>query len=159
MEPVEMGELCHRVIGAAMKVHSALGPGFLEEVYKNALLRELGKAGLACEKEVPLEVRYDGVCVGRYQADIIVEKRLILELKSVAALVARHGAQLVNYLTETGIDDGLLLNFGAESLQFKHKYRVFRRRGDGVGQDLQDLQDFRPVFPFKNPENPVNPVK
>jgi GxxExxY protein len=109
-----------------MKVHATLGPGFLEEVYKNALLLELGKAGMDCEKEVPLDVVYDGVCVGRYQADIVVEKRLILELKSVAALVAKHEAQLVNYLSATGLDDGLLLNFGAPSLQFKHKYRVWR---------------------------------
>ena len=86
MERMDTADLCHRVIGAAMKVHAALEPGFLEEVYKNALLHELGKAELACEKEVPLDVVYDGVCVGRYQADIVVEKRLILELNRNSSL-------------------------------------------------------------------------
>jgi len=121
---MEMKDLSHSVIGAAMKVHSCLGAGFLEEVYKNALLVELKRLGLNCEKEVAIDVMYDGVQVGRYQADIIVENRLILELKAVSALVLKHEAQLVNYLTATGVDDGLLINFGAQSLQFKHKYRL-----------------------------------
>lgn len=120
-------ELTHAVIGAAMAVYNRLGPGFLEEVYQNALLLELAKQGLPVEKEVPLDVHYDGVCIGHYQADVIVERRLILELKAVSALHPRHEAQLVNYLAATGIDDGLLLNFGAPSLQFKHKYRLYRK--------------------------------
>lgn len=79
-------ELTHAVIGAAMTVHTRLGPGFLEEVYQNALLLELAKQNLPAPKEVPLDVRYDGVCVGHYQADIIVDRRLILELKAVSDL-------------------------------------------------------------------------
>ena len=79
-----------------------------------------------------IAVVYDGVKVGMYQADVVVEGRLILELKAVSALVARHEAQLVNYLAATGMDDGLLLNFGAPSLQFKHKYRLPKGgKGDG----------------------------
>ena len=121
---MEIRELTHRVIGAAMRVHSHLGPGFLEEVYQNALAVELGRQGLAFATEVPLSVAYEGVCVGRYQADIILENRLVLELKAVESLNRKHEAQLVHYLTATGIDDGLLLNFGASSLQCKHKYRL-----------------------------------
>ena len=121
-----MEELTHIVIGASMKVHSRLGTGFLEEVYKNALVVELAKNAVKCETEVPLDVMYDGVRVGRYQADMIVENRLILELKVASAIAAGHEAQLVNYLSATGIDDGLLLNFGAPSLQYKHKCRVYR---------------------------------
>ena len=136
---MEMKEVCRIVIGAAMRVHSHFGPGFLEEVYKNALLHELRKVGLNCEKEVGVDVMYDGVRVGYYQADIIVDNRLILELKAVSTLVAKHEAQIVNYLSATGIDDGLLLNFGSQSLQFKHKYRL-------------------PKI-LNNPVNPVNPVK
>ena len=132
-------QLSHNVIGAAMKVHSRLGPGFLEEVYKNALVVEIGRLGLACQKEVGIDVDYDGVCVGHYQADVIVEGRLILELKAVSSLVPRHEAQLVNYLTATGINDGLLINFGSSSLQFKHKYR-------------------QAASSSQNPVNPVNPV-
>ena len=135
-------ELSHAVIGAAMRVHSHFGPGYLEEVYKNALMVELKEAGISAEKEVPIAVDYHGVRVGNYQADIIVEKSLILELKAVSALVVRHEAQLVNYLTAIGIDEGLLINFGASSLQFKHKYRTYT-------PSSQDLS---------NPDNPVNPV-
>lgn len=130
---VEIEEVCHEVIGAAMKVHSRLGAGFLEEVYKKALVHELGKCGVECEKEVGIAVVYDGPKVGMYQADVVVEGRLILELKAVSTLVARHEAQLVNYLTATGMDDGLLLNFGAPSLQFKHKYRLPKGGTDGKG--------------------------
>ena len=124
---MDIDELSHAVIGAAMAVHSRLGPGFLEEVYKNALLVELAHRGIDARKEVPLDVVYDGVCVGHYQADVIAENRLVLELKAVADLHLRHEAQLVNYLAATGIDDGLLLNFGTSSLQFKRKYRLFRK--------------------------------
>ena len=134
-----LGRLSQAVIGAAMRVHAHFGPGYLEEVYKNALMVELAADRLEAEKEVPIPVNYRGVRVGNYQADVIVEKCLILELKSVSALVARHEAQLVNYLVATGIEDGLLINFGADSLQFKHKFRTYT--------------------PRNNPVNPVNPVK
>ena len=128
--------LSYSVIGAAMSVHRHFGPGFLEEVYKNALMVELKQRRLSAVKEVPVPIDYCGIRVGNYQADIIVEGCLILELKAVSTLVAKHEAQLVNYLCATHIDDGLLINFGADKLQYKHKYRI-----------------------ATNPDNPVNPVK
>ena len=137
---MNIDEICYKVIGAAMAVHRHFGAGYLEEVYKNALMVEFDALGLKSEKEIPIAVNYKGVRVGDYRADIIVENRLILELKAVTALNACHEAQLVNYLNSTGIDDGLLINFGATSLQHKHKYRVYR--------DPNTL----------NPVNPVNPV-
>ena len=137
---MSINEIYYKVIGAAMAVHRNFGPGYLEEVYKNALMVELEEEALRSEKEVPIAVVYKGVRVGDYRADIVVENCLILELKAVVALNAAHEAQLVNYLTATGIDDGLLINFGAASLQHKHKYRVYRQQ--------QSL----------NPVNPVNPV-
>ena len=137
---MNIDEICYKIIGAAMAVHRHFGPGYLEEVYKNALMVELEAAGLLSEQEVPISVVYKGVRVGDYRADIVVENRLILELKAVTALNAAHEAQLVNYLNATGIDDGLLINFGAASLQHKHKYRVYRQQ--------------HPL----NPVNPVNPV-
>ena len=137
---MDIDELCYAVIGAAMAVHRHFGPGYLEEVYKNALMVELDALGIQAEKEIPIAVNYKGVRVGDYRADIIVENRLILELKAVTAMNSSHEAQLVNYLNATGIDDGLLLNFGATSLQRKHKYRVYRQP--------QTL----------NLVNPVNPV-
>lgn len=121
-------ELCYQVIGAAMTVHRHFGPGYLEEVYKNALIVELREHGILAEKEISIPVNYKGCRVGDYRADVIVEKRLILELKTVTALNSSHGAQLVNYLCATGIDDGLLINFGAPSLQHSHKYREYRPR-------------------------------
>lgn len=120
---IEINNLAHTVIGLAMKVHRHFGAGYLEEVYKNALIVELERAGLQAKKEVAIPVVYEGVCVGRYVADIIVEDCLILELKAVTTLLPCHEVQLVNYLVATQIDDGLLLNFGSDSLQFKHKYR------------------------------------
>jgi len=126
METID--ELCHDVIGAAMLVHAHFGPGYLEDVYRNALMVELAAAGVDSGKEVPIAVEYRGVRVGDYRADLVVGHKLIVELKACSALVPRHEAQLVNYLTATGIEDGLLINFGAESLQFKHKYRTYRRK-------------------------------
>ena len=124
---MDIEKLCYDVIGAAMRVHSYFGDGYLEEVYKNALLVELKKLGLGVQSEVAIPVDYHGIRVGDYRADIIVDARLILELKAVTALNKRHEAQVVNYLTATGINDGLLLNFGTPSLQYKHKYRLMMK--------------------------------
>ena len=122
---MNIDDLCYDVIGAAMRVHKFFGEGYLEEVYKNALVVELKELGFDVEPEVAIPVDYHGVRVGDYRADVIVEKRLILELKAVCALNKRHEAQLVNYLSATGIDDGMLFNFGASSLEYKHKYRKY----------------------------------
>ena len=136
---MDIEKLCYDVIGAAMRVHSYFGDGYLEEVYKNALLVELKKLGFEVQSEVAIPVDYHGIRVGDYRADIIVESRLILELKAVTALNKRHEAQVVNYLTATGINDGLLLNFGTPSLQYKHKCRLMAKQNNLV--------------------NPVNPVE
>lgn len=97
-----------------MNVHSTLGPGFLESVYGKALAHELDKAGLRVECEKPITVIYDNVSVGLFSADMMVEGKVILELKGSQALTPAPEVQLVNYLTATGIEIGLLLNFGAE---------------------------------------------
>jgi GxxExxY protein len=116
-------DLAGRVIGAAMEVHRFLGPGFVESVYENALLVELAASQLKFESQKALKVIYKNQCVGDFVADIIVDKALIIELKSVQSLLPVHEVQLVNYLTATGIEEGVLLNFGSESLQFKKKFR------------------------------------
>ena len=116
-------DLAGRVIGIAMEVHRTLGPGFVESVYENALLVELTASRLAFESQKALKVTYKNQCVGNFVADIIVDKALIIELKSVQSLLPIHEVQLVNYLTATGIEEGVLLNFGSESLQFKKKFR------------------------------------
>jgi GxxExxY protein len=116
-------DLAGRVIGLAMRVHSKLGPGFLESVYQNALLHELRKAKLEVQAEVRLSVKYDDVIVGDFVADVLVNRALLVENKSVHSLAVAHEVQLVNYLTATGLDEGLLLNFGAPRLEFKKKFR------------------------------------
>lgn len=107
--------LTHEIIGLAMKVHRALGPGFLESVYRKALLHELLKAGLRAEEEARVTVLYDHTPVGEFVADIVVEGKVVIELKAVEALGRIHEVQTVNYLTATGIDVGLLVNFGAKA--------------------------------------------
>jgi len=117
-------DLSGYVIGAAMKVHSALGPGFLESVYQNALIWELQKLGLKVDAQRPITVHYDGQVGGFFTADLLVNDSLILELKANQLLAKAHEVQLVNYLVATGIDEGLLLNFGAERLEYKKKFRL-----------------------------------
>ena len=133
--------LTQRVIGCAMKVHRTLGPGFLETVYQNALLHELRKAGLYAEAEKRIEVFYDAVLVGEFLADILVEGRVLIENKAVRALAPAHEVQVVNYLTATGLEIGLLLNFGSESLELKRKHRGYRGKQPPTGQDDSDTND------------------
>ena len=104
-------ELTGKIIECAYKVHNTLGFGFLENVYQNALIIELNKNGLKAAKEMPITVCYDGQIVGDYVADIVVEDKVILELKSVKELHPAHEAQMVNYLKATGKEIGLLINF------------------------------------------------
>ena len=117
-------DLCGQVIGAAMKVHSALGPGFLESVYQNALIWELQKSGLKVDAQRPITVHYDGQVVGLFTADVLVNDSLIVGLKANQLLAKAHEVQPVNYLVATGINEGLLLNFGAERLEYKKKFRL-----------------------------------
>ena len=123
---MEENKLTEKIIGCAMKVHSALGSGFLESVYQNALAHELRKERLEVECEKSITVQYDGIVVGEFSADMLVEGRLMVELKANQALATANEVQLVNYLTATGTEAGLLLNFGAERLGFKRKFRTYR---------------------------------
>lgn len=118
--------LTERIIGCAMKVHNELGFGFLESVYHQALAHELRKAALSFQSEYPLQVSYDQVIVGVFSADLFVENTVLVEIKAVQTLATPHEVQLVNYLTATGIDVGLLINFGSVRLDFKRKHRIYQ---------------------------------
>lgn len=119
-------ELIKLIINKAYEVRSYLVAGYLESVYKKALLIELREAGLKVEDEVEMPVRYKGHIIGDFRADIVVEGCVIIELKAVAQLLPAHAIQLVNYLSVAGVDNGLLINFGAaERLEIKRKYRVY----------------------------------
>ena len=124
---MDIEKMIPMLMDCAKHIRRQLGPGYLESIYKNAMLIELRKCGLPYEVERPIDVYYDQQLVGHFKADIIVDNRIILELKAVNDLHIAHEVQLVNYLTATGIDHGLLINFGSESLQFKRKYRVYRK--------------------------------
>ena len=124
---MKVDDLTQKIIGCAYKVHNALGPGFLEKVYENALRIELEKLGLDVKQQEPINVGYDGQIVGEYYADLWVDGRVVIELKAVQTLTQRHEVQLVNCLTATGIEDGLLLNFGS-SVQVKRKFRQYKAK-------------------------------
>jgi GxxExxY protein len=116
---MDTDNLTEIIIGCAMKVSNKLGAGFLEKVYENALALELRKAGLVAEQQKQILVAYDGVIVGDYSADILVNGLVILELKAVKFIDEIHMAQLLNYLKATGLRVGLILNFGTPRLGIK----------------------------------------
>ena len=124
---MKVDDLTQKIIGCAYKVHNALGPGFLEKVYENALRIELQKLGLDVKQQEPINVAYEGQVVGEYYADLWVNGRVVIELKAVQTLTQRHEVQLVDCLTATGIEDGLLLNFGS-SVQVKRKFRQYKAK-------------------------------
>ena len=122
---MEINDLTHVIIGCAYKVHNALGSGFLEKVYENALKIELSKLHIDAQQQKELCVWYEGRSVGRYYPDLWIDRQLIIEIKAVQTLSRKHEMQLVHYLAATGIDDGLLINFGS-SVQVKRKFREYK---------------------------------
>ena len=120
LEPAfEHDPLTEAVIGCAFRVANGLGSGFLEKVYENALIHELRKAGLDAKQQVTVSVHYDGQNVGDYIGDIVVEGKLLLELKACKSLEDVHLAQCLNYLKATGIPTCLLINFGTPKPQIR----------------------------------------
>ena len=114
-----LDELTYKINGAVFEVNRILGAGFLEKVYENALVLELKKQGLKVESQVPISVIYKGNVVGEYTADILVEDKVILELKAVDKIQKIYEAQLLNYLKATGIKIGLLVNFKHPKAEIK----------------------------------------
>ena len=120
---MEHEELTHQIIGCAYNVYNKLGFGFLESVYRKAMVIELTKANLKVEEEKPLKVYYDDEVVGEFSADLFVEDIVVVELKSVQHTIKDHEVQLVNYLNGLRRDIGLLINFGPSGVEVKRKYR------------------------------------
>ena len=117
-------DITEKIIACTYTVYNKLGFGFLEKVYENALMIELKKAGLHAEQQRPVKIHYEEEIVGDYIADIIVENKIILELKAVDKILDIHEIQLKNYLKATGIEVGLLINFG-KSMEIKRKFVNF----------------------------------
>jgi GxxExxY protein len=124
--------LTGQIIGAAMEVHRALGPGFIESIYHRALVHELGLRGLSYETEVEIAVRYKNQLIGQHRLDIVV-KTVIIELKAVSAIVDIHVAQTLSYLKATNMEVALIMNFGLPSLTWK---RLIKSR------ELRELREF-----------------
>lgn len=112
-------ELTGTIIGCAMKVHNTLGYGFQELIYQRCLVIELTKAGLSYSRELSMSIYYDGVEVGYRKVDFLVDGKVMVELKAISQLEDAHLAQAINYLEAYKLQTGLLINFGAKSLQFK----------------------------------------
>ena len=116
-------DLTGKILEACFEVSRELGYGFLESVYEKAVVIVLRQKGLSVQSQVPLSVSFRGDIVGEFYADIMVEDKVIVELKSSKSLVPEHQAQLINYLKASGIEIGLLVNFGTPKLEYKRLYR------------------------------------
>ena len=121
----EINRITQRIIGCAFAVSNGLGCGFLEKVYENALVHELGKARLGVSQQHPITIYYDGVVVGDYIADLLVAERVLVEVKAVKAFGDIHAAQCMNYLRATGLKVCLLINFGTPKVEIKRIVHEF----------------------------------
>ena len=117
-------EITHKIIGCAMKVHSTLGNGFQEVIYQRALAIEMEKQGLGFQREMEMPIFYEEVDIGTRRVDFFVEDLIMVELKALIMLEEVHLAQAMNYCQAYNLPIGLLINFGAKSLEFKRVYNV-----------------------------------
>ena len=121
-------ELTSRIIGCAMEVHRTLGNGFQEVIYQRALDIEMMNQGLIASREHEMEIFYKGTKIGKRRVDFFVDGKVMVELKAVIQLEDAHLAQAINYLEASGMEVGLLINFGNRSLQFKRVMKPARNR-------------------------------
>lgn len=133
-------DITEQIIGVLYRVWNTLGYGFLEKVYENAVAIELKKLGLRVDQQRPIAVYYDREVVGQYAADLVVEDKVIVELKATKALSEVHEVQLVNYLKATDIEVGLAVNFG-DRLEFKRKIFSNERKHQ---RESASSKSFRP---------------
>ena len=112
-------DLSYKVVGLAMEVHRKLGYGFIEKVYENSLMVLFRREGIAAEQQLPVRVYFEGEDVGYYKADIVVDGKMILEVKAVEGLIDAHRVQALNYLRATDLRLAILLNFGKDKLRYE----------------------------------------
>jgi len=123
---MEHKDVTEKIIACAYRVYNKMGSGFIESVYEKCLMIELRKLSLSVESQKAITVFYDGLLVGEFTADIIVNDIIILELKAIRQLAKAHEVQLVNYLTATGKPIGLLINFGETKVEVKRKLKELK---------------------------------
>jgi len=119
MPSQDVNMITQKLIGFAYEVSNTLGIGFVEKVYENALVHLARKNGLTVAQQYPIQVRFDGILVGEFFADLLVEERVLVELKAVSMLTTEHTAQALNYLKATGLEVCLLINFGRSKVELK----------------------------------------
>ena len=117
-------DITHKIIGCAMKVHSTLGNGFQEVIYQRAIVIEMEKQGLGFQREMEMTILYDGIDIGTRRVDFFVEENIMVEIKALIKMEGVHLAQAMNYCQAYNLPIGLLINFGAKSLEFKRVYNV-----------------------------------
>ena len=117
-----INELTHKIIGCAMEVHNHLGNGFQEIIYQRSLAIEFGLQGISYARELEMDLTYKGIHIGRRRVDFFVKEKIMLEIKATKKLEGVHKAQAINYCEAYNIADGLLINFGGTSLDFKRVY-------------------------------------
>ncbi|MEZ6096083.1 MAG: GxxExxY protein [Pirellulaceae bacterium] len=121
---LQHSEITEAIIGCAFQVSNELGTGFLESVYEKSLAMLLREKGLSCSSQHPIQVKFRGVVVGEFVADLLVEGKVVVKLKAVKGIAPEHQAQVINYLKATEMDVGLLINFGCPRLEFKRFTRA-----------------------------------
>jgi GxxExxY protein len=121
---MQYGDITHKIIGCAMKVHSTLGSGLQEVIYQRALAIEMSKQGLTFVREMEMTIFYDGLDIGTRRVDFFVQDKIMVELKAVSALDDLHIAQAMNYLEAYNLPVGLLINFGSKSMQYKRIFNI-----------------------------------
>jgi GxxExxY protein len=155
-------ELTHKIIGCAMKVHSILGNGFQEVIYQRALAIEMEKQGLGYQREMEMSIFYEGIDIGTRRVDFFVEENIMVELKALIKLEDVHLAQAMNYCQAYNLPIGLLINFGAKSMEFKRVYNVNHKENKDYkkpsGLGLNRLQDNKitaeeNILKSSNPKN------
>ena len=128
MTEILFKQLSYAIIGAAMEVHAIIGSGFLEAVYQAALEKELRLSGIPFERKVKLPVSYKGDLIGQYEADLVVDGNIVVEIKSVSRLNSVHDSQAIHYLTATGLQLAIIINFGEASLQYRRVVKTENSR-------------------------------
>ena len=134
---MEHADITEKIIGCAFKIYNRMGFGFVESVYENCMMIELEKAGLQAEAQKDIKAFYDDKMVGRFVVDVLVEDIVVVELKSVSAIVQAHEVQLVNYLVATRKPVGLIINFGEFEVEVKRKVNKYLVKQDG--RDARDM--------------------
>ena len=130
MNGLKHEETTKEIIGCAFDILNELGSGFLESVYERAMIRALHDKKLPVVSQHPIQVFFRDECVGEFYADLLVDEKVIVELKAIKAIAPAHQAQIINYLNATGVEVGLLINFGNPKLEFKRFTRSQQPRSD-----------------------------